>query len=300
MRPHRTLAFLFLLAIAGGAQAQGVGINATGAAADTSAILDLSATDKGLLVLRMTAAQRAAIVLPATGLVVHQTDGTARLDYNAGTSGANLYYSAGKAAAGTTPGACRLTVLDTGAVFRVPANNANGVMASFGVAGNRLSLDSDSPNAGVALGYGAAETWVNPGAAAFSNTSETSTLTKTALTVPFTGPLALPGMSKSVTVATTSKALVNWTLFVASTSCFGCGDCNDSFNIVLDGVVVCRVIGSTPNGGSRSESGACLLTLASGAHPIEIQLFTLGGTRATIGGDFAPLGNDLIVQVMSQ
>ena len=206
----------------------------------------------------------------------------------------------------------------------------------FGVTGNRLQIYSDNPNADVALGYdaagtfnerfafkpngamavngntgtagqvlqsngsGAAATWVNPGAAAFSNTSETSSLTKTVLTVPFTGPLLVPGMSKSVTVATTSKALVNWTLFVASTSCFGCGDCVYSFNIVLDGVVVRRVIGSTPNGGSRSESGACLLTLAPGAHTIEIQLFTLYGTGATIGWDFAPLGNDLIVEVMSQ
>ena len=35
----------------------------------------------------MTAAQRAAIVLPATGPVVFQTDGTAGLYFNAGTSG---------------------------------------------------------------------------------------------------------------------------------------------------------------------------------------------------------------------
>ena len=44
---------------------------------DNTAALELSATDKGFLPPRMTAAQRAAIVSPAIGLMVYQTDGTA-------------------------------------------------------------------------------------------------------------------------------------------------------------------------------------------------------------------------------
>ncbi|OON70107.1 hypothetical protein B0919_05040 [Hymenobacter sp. CRA2] len=42
---------------------------------DASAVLDLSSVTKGLLAPRMTAAQRAAIGSPATGLLVYQTDG---------------------------------------------------------------------------------------------------------------------------------------------------------------------------------------------------------------------------------
>ena len=42
-----------------------------------SAALELSATDKGFLPPRMTAAQRASISTPAVGLMVYQTDGTA-------------------------------------------------------------------------------------------------------------------------------------------------------------------------------------------------------------------------------
>lgn len=54
--------------------AQNIGINSTGTTPDKSAILDVSATDKGMLVPRMTTAQRTAINSPAKGLLVYQTE----------------------------------------------------------------------------------------------------------------------------------------------------------------------------------------------------------------------------------
>jgi hypothetical protein len=48
-----------------------MGVNSTGAAPATSAMLDISSTTKGLLMPRMTTAQRTAIVSPATGLTVY-------------------------------------------------------------------------------------------------------------------------------------------------------------------------------------------------------------------------------------
>lgn len=50
---------------------QGVGINTT---PDPSAMLDVSSTDKGMLVPRMTTAQRLAIPSPAESLLVFDTD----------------------------------------------------------------------------------------------------------------------------------------------------------------------------------------------------------------------------------
>jgi hypothetical protein len=64
--------------------AQSIGIGTS--TPDNSAQLDVSSTTKGVLVSRMTAAQRSAIVQPATGLIVYQTDATAGFYYNAGTS----------------------------------------------------------------------------------------------------------------------------------------------------------------------------------------------------------------------
>lgn len=51
-----------------------VGINTTGESPDSSAMLDVQSTDKGMLTPRMTSSQRGAIVDPATGLLVYQTN----------------------------------------------------------------------------------------------------------------------------------------------------------------------------------------------------------------------------------
>lgn len=81
-------AVLMLLSI-GKVTAQNIAINSTGTAAVASAMLDITSTTSGLLVPRMTAAQRAAIGTPATGLIVYQTD--------AGTLGTGFYFYNGTA-----------------------------------------------------------------------------------------------------------------------------------------------------------------------------------------------------------
>lgn len=58
---------------------------------NASAKLEVAATDKGFLLPRMTAAQRAAIVTPANGLLVYQTDGVAGFYVNTGTSAAAVW-----------------------------------------------------------------------------------------------------------------------------------------------------------------------------------------------------------------
>ncbi|MFN5459447.1 MAG: hypothetical protein ACK5AY_06025 [Bacteroidota bacterium] len=52
---------------------QNVGINSSGAAPAASAMLDVSSTTSGILIPRMTTAQRTAIVTPASGLLVYDT-----------------------------------------------------------------------------------------------------------------------------------------------------------------------------------------------------------------------------------
>jgi hypothetical protein len=56
-----------------GLQAQSLSINTDGSVADTSALLDIKSTAKGLLIPRMNKTQRNSIYQPAAGLLVYQT-----------------------------------------------------------------------------------------------------------------------------------------------------------------------------------------------------------------------------------
>jgi len=53
-----------------------VAVNTSGNAADASAMLDVSSTDKGILIPRMTLAKRDLIDSPVPGLLIYQTDNT--------------------------------------------------------------------------------------------------------------------------------------------------------------------------------------------------------------------------------
>jgi len=61
-----------------------VGIGTT--SPDSSAILEIKADNKGILLPKITAAQKTAIVSPATGLIIYQTDGVAGFWYYNGSA----------------------------------------------------------------------------------------------------------------------------------------------------------------------------------------------------------------------
>ena len=103
--------------------AQNVGIGTT--TPDNSAVLDVSSTSKGMLIPRMTTAQKNAIASPATGLIVFDTNLSAFYFYNGSawvpvssggsgdwiTSGNNIYNSnSGNVGIGTSTPNTRLHV----------------------------------------------------------------------------------------------------------------------------------------------------------------------------------------------
>ncbi len=80
----KTIALFFLMLFITGIQAQ-VAINSDGSNPDNSAMLDVKSTSRGILLPRMTLIQRNAIVNPANGLMIYQTDNVPGFYYNSGT-----------------------------------------------------------------------------------------------------------------------------------------------------------------------------------------------------------------------
>lgn len=103
----------------------GIGINTTNAAADANSLLDITSTNKGLLIPRMTTTQKNAITTPVKGLLVFDStinnfsfyNGTAWTDLNGGGSsnwqvlGNNIYNSnTGNVGIGASTPSAKLTV----------------------------------------------------------------------------------------------------------------------------------------------------------------------------------------------
>jgi hypothetical protein len=79
MKTNYLLAFVLiwgLIFIVKSVNSQGVAVNTDGTNAHTSAMLDVKSSSSGILIPRMTQAQRNAISSPATSLLIFQTDNT--------------------------------------------------------------------------------------------------------------------------------------------------------------------------------------------------------------------------------
>jgi hypothetical protein len=123
-------AFISIMATTSFAQ-NNVGIGTT--SPNTSAILDLSSTTKGLLIPRMTTAQRTAIASAATGLLVFDTDTKTIWAYE-GAAWKNLYSSGG--------GSLSLPFSQTVniAVSALQVNNLGNGAAIEGASSNELGI----------------------------------------------------------------------------------------------------------------------------------------------------------------
>lgn len=95
------LALLGLSATA--ARAQSVGIGATGFTPPASAALEIRASDRGLLIPRLSSRERGAISAPVQGLLVYQTDAPEGFYYYAGTGRAAAWVYLDPAAGGSGP-----------------------------------------------------------------------------------------------------------------------------------------------------------------------------------------------------
>ncbi len=133
-----------------------------GSTADPTAILDLQSSSRGLLMPRMTTAQRAAIVNPAVGLMIYNTS-LACVEVNTGTAGSPdwtcLFVLAGQVATLDCSANVGITSLLAGieltaTTFSIPYTGSGGgfyssqTVASTGVAGLTATIAAGAFNHG--------------------------------------------------------------------------------------------------------------------------------------------------------
>jgi streptogramin lyase len=131
----KLLYILFFVSLLGTASAQSVGIGTT--TPDASARLEVNSTSQGILIPKMTAAQRVAIVNPATGLLIFQSDGIPGFYWYNGTEWISM--TTGLAISNNGSSATYISV----------ANYAGGANADF-VDGNATTARFNEPTGIVA------------------------------------------------------------------------------------------------------------------------------------------------------
>lgn len=120
------IALAFSLLISSKLFSQNVGINATGANADASAMLDINSATKGLLIPRMTTAEQNAISSPANGLIIFNTT-LNTIMMNTGTSIAPVWTAI---VAGTITNSAPITYSSGAIGITQSGTGSNGYLSS--------------------------------------------------------------------------------------------------------------------------------------------------------------------------
>jgi hypothetical protein len=129
--------------------AQSVSVNTDGSTADASSILDVKSTNKGMLVPRMTTTQRTAIIAPANGLLVYDTDVKSFWYYN-GAAWTNI---TGGGGGGSLTLPYDATVSLPGTAFKIANTNGNSIEVAstngsgvYGYSENGSGINANSTN----------------------------------------------------------------------------------------------------------------------------------------------------------
>jgi len=267
--------------------AQSVGINKTGNPPAASALLDIDASGytpkKGLLIPRMTAAERTAIVSPATGLMVFQTDATAGFYYYNGTAWVSLSGSAGITPLANGGTNASLTAVNGGIVWSTasslsvtPVGTSGQVLTSGGAGIPTWTTPASSGQASIITatsGINTTETVVIKTAALPVNRLVAGTVIRVTLlgTCTSTGANTSTFALRFGTAGTTADGLIA----SAVTSAAATSGTNVPFRAVFEFIV--RTVGTSATGHgflSLANSGTTGISSTSTGDQIILPTFT--------------------------
>lgn len=210
----------------------------------------------------------------------------------------------------------------------------------FAVAGNRLQIYADNPNADVAIGYdaagtfnekfavkpngalaingntgnagqllqsngnGAAGTWVdNPVSAIYSQTEEIINTTQVTISSVGQQSAEVPGLTKTLVLSKASKVKVSYNVYALGAYCTICGVTAFFMFIKLNGVNTGNYFNSIGNGAFFDEmvSGMRIFTLAPGTYTIAVAGQNRSGPDLILGtGNPGPYPSFLFIEVIPQ
>jgi hypothetical protein len=270
--------------------AQSIGIGTT--TPDNSAKLDISSTDKGLLVPRMTAAQRSVIIQPANGLIVYQTDGSPGFYFNSGTPEVPAWLLLINSASAVTSVNASAPLSSSGGTSPVInlAGTAGGILYGTG-SGSAFTGAFGSGNFLMSNGT-SAPTWSN-GFGQYGNTVYGSSSISITNTNTF---LFIPGLTQNITVPSNSVIYLASDGGVQNQSATTTGFSGTDVVFVIDGVITAnsgfqRIIAANTTGFVNQIahwSMSQIATLTAGTHTIQVAAGGSGiasGVTAIVSGD---------------
>ena len=196
-------------------QAQGVSINPAGSPPDSSAMLDVQSIDKGMLIPRMTTAQRDAISNPANGLMIYNTS-TDCLDMFFPASGwksVGCDCTGGPAAPGAISGADSVCVNESGVTYTIsPVQDATSYTWSVPTG---ATITSGQGTTSISVDFGSSSGNISVTASNLCGASPATTLSVFVSQGPastFTSSPANPAVSFPTTFSPTTTGLTySWT-----------------------------------------------------------------------------------------
>jgi len=278
------------------------------------------------------------------GIWMYSSDNSAALGFVGVQNNQNLGFYGGPAGWGFTYDAINSRVgignLNPNAPLAFPALLGKKITlypgatgdVGFGVAGNRLQIYSDNPNADVAIGYDAAGTFnerfaVKPtgalalngslgspgqviqsnGSSAATWTSATNDLFNRTVQVRGTNSVAVtsyiltdvPGMTYSFNVPGNARVLVNLNVFAFAGSCVLCGQSQIDLRLNLDGSDVSLHRYILTNGEDMTMTGNVFLQVGAGNHTLKLRA-AISGPGVYIGTTPSVFNNDMIIQIIQQ